>query len=297
MKINRLDIQIRDPFILPVPEEGLYYLFGTTDPDPWKSAGIGFNAYKSIDLENWEGPFCAFRPEKDFWATRNFWAPEVHRYGGFYYMFASFVAEGQRRGTQILRSTYPAGPYLPHSEGPVTPRDWACLDGTLYSDEKGDPWIVFCHEWVQVHDGEICAMRLAPDLTRSIGEPLLLFKGSAAMWTKSLPRRDGSSIVDARVTDGPFIYKTAKGGLVLLWSSLSPAGYALGAAISESGSLSGPWVQEARPVIDIDGGHGMVFQSFDGKLYIAYHKPNNTPMERFHYLELLESDNSLILAK
>ncbi|MBN2001914.1 MAG: family 43 glycosylhydrolase [Anaerolineae bacterium] len=293
MSINRLDIQIRDPFVLPVPEEKLYYLFGTTDPDPWKGAGVGFDTYQSADLETWEGPLCAFRPEKGFWATRNFWAPEVHRYGGFYYMFASFIAPERRRGTQILRSAHPGGPYLPHSDGPVTPKDWACLDGTLYVDEEGAPWIVFCHEWVQVHDGEICALRLAPDLAQSIGEPRLLFKGSAAAWTKSLPRRDGSGIVDARVTDGPFAHKTAKGGLILLWSSLSPAGYALGAAVSESGSLFGPWVQEEKPLVDVDGGHGMVFQSFDGRLYLTYHKPNNTPMERFHYVELLERGNSL----
>jgi hypothetical protein len=30
------DIQIRDPFILPRPSQGMYYLFGTTDLDPWK---------------------------------------------------------------------------------------------------------------------------------------------------------------------------------------------------------------------------------------------------------------------
>ncbi len=81
------DIQIRDPFILPVPEEGLYYLFGTTskrpfaiEPDAWD----GFDGYRSRDLQEWEGPFPAFRPAPGFWATTQFWAPEVHRYQGRY---------------------------------------------------------------------------------------------------------------------------------------------------------------------------------------------------------------------
>lgn len=34
---------------------------------------------------------------------------------------------------------------------------WGLADGT--------PYLVFCHEWLQVKDGEMCAMPLTPDLT------------------------------------------------------------------------------------------------------------------------------------
>ena len=52
-------------------------------------------------------------------------------------MFASFKAAGVCRGTQILVADHPKGPFVPHSDGPVTPRDWECLDGTLYVDPGG----------------------------------------------------------------------------------------------------------------------------------------------------------------
>ena len=80
-------------------------------------------------------------------------------------MFVSFKADGVMRGTQILKAESPMGPFLVHSDGPVTPRDWSCLDSTLYV-EDGVPYMVFCHEWSQpgVDDGEMCVIPLTDDL-------------------------------------------------------------------------------------------------------------------------------------
>jgi arabinan endo-1,5-alpha-L-arabinosidase len=287
--VKSSEIQMRDPFVAVSPGEGKYYLFGTTDPDPWKSPGIGFDAYASADLVNWEGPFPAFRPEPGFWGRKNFWAPEAHAYRGGHYLFASFIAEGRRRGTHVLSSKKIMGPYAPHSEGPVTPPAWECLDGTLHADASGTPWMVFCHEWVQAVDGEVCAVRLSDDLKRAEGDPILLFRASEAPWTAPLERRDGSGKKDARVTDGPFLHRTRSGILLMLWSSLSAKGYAMGVARS-SGGVLGPWSQDERPIVDGGGGHGMVFRGLDGVLRISYHRPNDTPLERPVFMEAEETD-------
>ena len=69
--LKREKIQIRDPYIL--VHDGMYYLYGTTDKNCWSDKGTGFDSYKSKDLENWEGPFTAFKPSEDFWADRHFW--------------------------------------------------------------------------------------------------------------------------------------------------------------------------------------------------------------------------------
>lgn len=62
------------------------------------------------------------------------------------------------------------------------------LDGTLYVDPSGQPWMVYAHEWLQTVDGTMEAIRLAPDLTRTIGDPVLLFKASDASWlTEQIP--------------------------------------------------------------------------------------------------------------
>lgn len=287
MQLTKADIQMRDPFVLRQDEEGYYYLYGTTDPDPWKSKGVGFDVYRSRDLNVWEGPFPAFRPEPDFWAERNFWAPEVHAYKGKYYMFATFIADGVRRGTQILAADHPLGPFVPHSEGPVTPSDWECLDGTLFVDEQGTPWIVFCHEWVQIGNGTVCALQLTPELSRTVGEPMLLFSAQDAAWVD--PVRNGAGYV----TDGPFAYRCENGQLLMLWSSFRQGRYAQAIARSASGSIAGPWSHEPSPLYENDGGHGMIVRTFDNRLLLALHRPNRTPDERPVFIELKEEDGRL----
>jgi beta-xylosidase len=284
--MNVADIQIRDPFVF--IQDGVYYLFGSTDKDIWKAPGVGFDVYKSGgSLSEWDGPYPAFRPPENFWSAKNFWAPEVYIYGGAYYMFATFLPkDGGHRGTAVLKSDNVMGSFVPWSDGPVTPHDWECLDGTFYVDADGKPWMIFCHEWQQVGDGQICAVRLSGDLRTTVGEPTLLFRASEAPWSAPLKNRAPGSYV----TDGPNLYRCANGTLLMLWSSFGEdGGYCIGVARSESGCLLGPWVQEEQALYAADGGHGMLFHGLDGKLYLAIHTPNKTPDERAIFVELVET--------
>lgn len=285
------DIPIRDPFVVPVAAERRYYLFGTSVPEAWAAPATGLDYYTSSDLRHWEGPFPAFRPPAGFWSDRNYWAPEVHAYRGRYYLFASFKAEGVCRGTQILAADGPGGPFVPISDGPVTPRDWESLDGTLYVDANGQPWIVFCHEWVQVGDGEICALRLSDDLTAAIEPPHLLFRASEAPWVREINSKGRRGYV----TDGPWLHRLASGDLLMLWSSFSAGGYTVGVARSASGDILGPWQQLPEPLYADDGGHCMVFRDFDGQLWLSLHRPNGSPNERPLFLPLREGETSLQL--
>lgn len=287
--LKNADIHIRDPFVLPIAAEQQYYLYGTTGSEAWTNAATGVDYYTSSDLQNWEGPFPAFRPPAGFWADRNFWAPEVHLYRGRYYMFASFKAEGARRGTQILAADGPQGPFVPLSDQPVTPRDWECLDGTLYVDASNQPWIVFCHEWVQVGDGEICAMRLSDDLVSAVDAPQVLFRASEAPWAHELNSKGRKGYV----TDGPWMHRLSSGELLMLWSSFGTGGYTVGIARSASGDILGPWQQLPDPLYVGDGGHCMVFRTFDGQLHLAYHRPNPTPDERPYFVPLREHQSFL----
>jgi arabinan endo-1,5-alpha-L-arabinosidase len=286
------DIHMRDPYILPLPQEGRYLLFGSTDINIWSGPGLGFDCYQSRDLENWHGPIPVFRPPADFWSNTQFWAPECHPWQGRYYLFASFALDGRQRGTQILSAERPEGPYSPQSDWPVTPRDWECLDGTLHVDAQGRPWMVFCHEWVQVEDGEMCAMPLSADLRQAAGEPTRLFRASEATWSKPFEARERQN---NWVTDGPFLHRLADGRLLMLWSTLGYEGYAMGYAISDSGGILGPWRQSSQPLYGKDGGHGMLFRDFDGRLQMTLHHPNQTPDERPMWLEVLERDGRLAL--
>ncbi|MDR1109076.1 MAG: glycoside hydrolase family 43 protein [Spirochaetaceae bacterium] len=302
------DIQIRDPFV--VQEDGVYYLFGSTDKNIWKGAGAGFDVYVSAggtvpeSLARFEGPFPVFRPSANFWSVTNFWAPEVHRHNGFYFMFATFKPRQGRRGTAILKSSSGImGPYEPWSQnaagepGPVTPAEWECLDGTFFT-EQGKPYMVFCHEWQQVKDGEINLIPLTGDLRQAsvfpdgTREPRLLFRASEAPWAHELQGRAPGSYV----TDGPFMHRTQKGALLMLWSSFGKTGsYNIGTALSQDGTLRGPWTPSDKPLYSADGGHGMIFRGREGTLYLAIHRPNKTPFERPVFIPVTEEGKTLVL--
>jgi beta-xylosidase len=292
------EICIRDPFVLPVAESQTYYLYGTTDLDPYKG-GVGFDTYRSRDLVEWEGPIPAFRATADFWGKLQFWAPEVHAYQGRYYMFATFNPGKSYRGTGVLASDKPEGPFTPRANSAITPPHWQCLDGTLHIDAKGEPWIVFCHEWCQIRNGAIVAQRLSTDLRQAIGTPVHLFSATDAPWVRALNEKECAEWsvgpFSAYVTDGPFLHRTASGTLLMLWSSFGPEGYAMGIARSESGRVEGPWVQEKEPIWKEDGGHGMIFRAFDGKLFLTLHQPNNSPNERAVFRELIEDGGTVRL--
>lgn len=289
--MKREEIQIRDPFVLALEENRTYYLYGTTDKNCWSDKGQGFESYKSKDLQEWEGPFPAFAPDIDFWADRHFWAPEVYAYRGRFFMFASFKAPDKCRGTQVLVSDTPDGRFVPYSDGPVTPTEWECLDGTLYIDRTGNPWMIFCREWKQVDDGEMWAVRLRDDLRCTQGEPVLLFRASEAPWVKGSQREDKT----VYVTDGPYMYRTEKGSLLMIWSSGSEYGYAVGIARSDNGEITGKWRHEAAPLFRENGGHGMLFKDFEGRLLVSLHSPNHTPCERPCFFAAEEKNDTLIL--
>ena len=201
-------------------------------------------------------------------------------------MFASFKAENVCRGTQILVADSPLGPFLPHSSTPVTPSDWECLDGTLHVDNEGKPWMVFSHEWVQVGDGEICAIPLREDLSAAAGEPVRLFTASQAPWTIELNSKGRKGYV----TDGPWMHYLPDGELLILWSSHGESGYSIGIARSKSGKITGPWNQDKEPLYAKDGGHCMTFRDFNGALWVSFHHPDGYPNERPKFIPFLEDD-------
>ena len=274
------DIYLRDPCVL--VEKGVYYLYGTMGLYSWEG-GCGFDVYVSRDLKEWSEPIPVFRPDAEFWADKNFWAPEVYKYHDSFIMLASFYKEGAMRATQILKADSPLGPFVPITPGPQTPSDWMCLDGTLHVDEQGKPWMVFCHEWLQVTDGEICALPLTEDLKEAAGEPVKLFTASQAAWTISGKQGE-------YVTDGPFLYRKPDGELLMLWSSFGSKGYSLAIAHSQSGTVLGPWINEKKPLFSCNGGHGMLFHDLQGTLFLSLHQPD-TPygQERPVFIPVKES--------
>lgn len=280
MKCN--EINIRDPFIL--FENGIYYMYGSRAKNFAVKSG-GFDVYTSTDLVEWSSPHECFNSIEHNMNQGANWAPEVHKYNGKYYMFATFVQRNNLRGTYILRADSPLGPFSPYSEGAVTPNEWECLDGTFYVGQDNKPYIVFCHEHTQIIDGTICFARLSQDLTGIEGEIVTLFSASSCPYIDSLESNGHY------VTDGPFLYRTKSGELFMIWSSFIKNQYAELLVRFEGGEL-GTNITHLPPIMDNDGGHGMVFKQGE-KLKFVFHSPNTSGEEKPCFIELEDKGESI----
>lgn len=270
--IQTADLHIRDPFIVVDRKEECYYLIA---PKSSGQKSSNLYAYKSLDLKRWKDVAYLYRMDADYLEVNDFWAPDFYEYKGNYYCFVTISGDNFKRGTTILKGgaspidTYK--PLFPKEHPNVTPADWNSLDGSLYIDDMGTPWMIFSHEWIDVMDGEMWALKLKEDLSGAVGEPVKLFSASQSRWAGT-----GEEVY---TTDAPFIWKDEMSGhLIMLWSSHigSPEDkvYCIGQAISKTGKLEGPWEHDPVPIYSSDGGHAMVFKDLQGKLKIAFHSPN-----------------------
>jgi len=274
--------QLRDPCI--VVENGTYYAYGT-----------GWHCFKN-DSGSLAGRFtdlgvCVEIPGD---ADTNFWAPEVHRYNGKFYMFTTYKSKTTgHRGCSIFVSDKPEGPFREITDGHATPKDWDSIDGTFYVDEDGQPWMIFVHEWTSTDDGcgRMAAAKLSEDLTRFVSEPLELFRADDPAWATG------------KVTDGCWMVRLTTGELLMLWSNWDSAGYCVGIARSDNGRVDGKWSQDKALLYskamtgDYDGGHGMLFTDTDGQTYLSIHSPNSATETRKEvpiFIPVKERDGTLV---
>ncbi len=271
-------IPLRDPFVLIEGENT--YLYASD----WLVCRI-------VDGVLTESRPCVIDPP-DFLCDR--WAPEVHKVDGSFYMFTTYRAkETGKRGCAVFSSATPEGPFVLHSEGTVTPGDRCSIDGTLYTDEEGERWLVYVDEWVDKEDGvgRMCCAKLSRDLKRLASAPIELFRADDAPWCAHV------------VTDGPFLYRTRGGKLLMIWSNFAVDGYCVGVAKSENGQITGPWKQSGTGLFSRsmtgkhDGGHGMLFRDPTGALWLSLHSPNSATEDRVEtpvLIPLREENDTLV---
>ncbi len=275
--------QLRDPCIL--VEDGVYYAYGTR----W----IAFKNTSGDLRGEWEELGVVAQIPKN--AETNYWAPEVHKYNGAYYMFTTYRSSVTgHRGCTIMKSDSPEGPFVEITNGHITPSDWDSIDGTFYVDPDGQPWMVFVHEWTSTDDGigRMAAAKLSDDLTHFISEPVELFRADDPSWSK------------AQVTDGCWMYRTEDGQLLMLWSNSDSAGYCVGIARSADGRVDGTWTQDKDLLysknmagMKYDGGHGMLFYDTDGQMYLSIHSPNRGGQDRLEtpvFIPVREENGTIV---
>jgi len=301
-EIKKSDIRIRDPFVFLDKKTGTYYMPSNLYNGFDKNAPKGLKMYSSKDLKVWKDLGVCYTPPAYHWGQSLFWAPDMIERNGKYYILVTMgcnrpIGKSSQnpnediffKGCAALVADKPEGPYKPVSDSPLTPKDWASIDGTVY-DDGNKLWFIYCHEWIQTGDGEIIAQEISGDLSKLIGEPKLLFKASQAPWTKRLNPKKVSYVTDAGV-----INKLDDGTLIMTWSCFSKKGYAIGLAVSLDGKVDGKWHHYPFPINDDDGGHAMLFKDKSGNLKISYHAPNSGKRERMQLRPFIWKNGSAFL--
>jgi len=180
-------------------------------------------------------------------------------------------------------------PLLPAAEARYRADIWIRDPFILPVAETQTYYMVFCHEWVQIKDGTMELVQLKDDLSGVVGEPKTLFRASEAKWARPM-----FFAKDSYVTDGPFLYRTKTGRLLMIWSSFGEKHtYTVGISYSTTGKVAGPWKQSDEPLLAIDGGHGMIFKTFDGRLVMPIHQPNQGGTIRARLFELEDVGETL----
>ncbi|MFT3702708.1 MAG: glycoside hydrolase family 43 protein [Agriterribacter sp.] len=298
---NPLPVKLGDPYIL--TDNGVYYLYGTGSRN-------GFPGYKSTDLVHWEsiGQVYTADPQKSF-ATDAFWAPEVYKVNGKYYMFYS----GQWRDNPtnelenfrigIAVADKPEGPFTDFSDKPVFDPGYPIIDADVFFDTDGRIYLYYsrcCYKhaveselatmakekgwYKEIEESWVYGVELKKDFSGVIGKPVMLLRPPVSIKDKQAEwesRSVTSQEVNRRWTEGSVTFR--KGDTYyIMYSANNFAGqnYAVGYGVSKS--PLGPFTKATNnPVLEkntgkggnVTGtGHNNIIYSPDGKeMFCVYH--------------------------
>ena len=249
-------IRLADPTIF--ADKGRYYLYGT-------SGNQGFLVYESSDLVRWKGPVGKSKgyalSKGDSFGRSGFWAPQVFRYRGIYYM--AYTADEQ---IAIASSDSPLGPFKQNEIRPLSGIGKQ-IDPFIFFDTDGKAYLYH----VKLKEGnKIFISEMESNLTDII-------KGTENECITATENWENTAFSSWSVTEGPTVLKV-NSVYYMLYSAndFRSKDYAVGYATSDS--AKGPWKKhKANPLISRANfnrngtGHGDVFTDASGQLMYVMH--------------------------
>ena len=250
-------VTLADPYIL--LDGDTYYAYGTGDAD-------GIAVWTSKNLKEWTRQKELALHKQNTSETRWFWAPEVYKKNGLYYMYYS-----ANEHLYVATAKQPTGPFRQIGECMTKAMlgDEKCIDSSVFTDDNGQAWLFF----VRFTDGNCIWMcQLEDDLITLKAETLSKCINVSQAWEDKL----------GRVNEGPFILKY--GGIYYLTYSGNDfrsqdyaVGYAMTRTLKPANGSAPTWSKYGgnpivRRVEDLVGtGHHSFFTDKEGRLRIVFH--------------------------
>ena len=259
---NRTILTEADPTIFR-DDDGTYYLYGTG-----ANSSMGFMTYQSADLQEWSGPVGA---DNGYCLTKNtsfgnggFWAPQVVRRNGVYYMF--YTADEQ---IAVATATSAAGPFT-QSEKRMIDAPCKTIDPFVLFDNDGKAYLYH----VRLQDGNrIFVAELTDDLMGIKEETAKECITATLAWenTENAPWSVTEGPTVLHIDDTYYMFYSA--------NDFRNIDYAVG--VAKAKSPFGPWEKSDKPIIHRTNigyygtGHGDVFKDAKGQWQYVFHTHNS----------------------
>lgn len=249
-------VYLADPTIF--SDKGKFYMYGTGNSN-------GFMVHESADAKSWRLPDdstkrFAFK-KGDSYGTSGFWAPQVFKYRGSYYM--AYTANEQ---IAIAMAASPAGPFKQEQLVAIS-GSGKQIDPFVFFDPGGKVYLYH----VKLQNGNrIFVSEMKPDLSDVI-------PGTEKECIASTKGWENTANAEWPVAEGPTVLKH-NNTYYLIYSSndFRNKDYAVGYATSAS--PTGPWKKyTGNPIISRHtvgqngAGHGDVFYDKAGKMFYVLH--------------------------
>lgn len=264
---------IGDPFVLYDEASGKYYMYCT---------GGKFRCWSSDTFKSWTELGDAYTVTEKSFGTQNYWAPEVYKWNGAYYMVysaarkveGSLSSTGLRHSIGLAKADTPAGPFTDVYDHPLFAPDYSVIDASLLFDDDGKIYLYYARDCSEnVVNGkktsQVYGIELAADLSGTVGDPVLLATPTSAWELKS-----GSTVWN----EGPCVFKQ-NGIYYLLFTANYYASAAYSVGYATASSPLGTYKKAVEnPILIGDGkntsgtGHCSVTHSPDfSEMYLVYH--------------------------
>lgn len=268
------DAYVADPFVL--PHDGGYYLFGTTGST---SPDRQFAVLHSPDLLTWTSlPGALHRPDPAL--GDEFWAPEVVRANGRWWMYYSVGHGDTGHHIRVALADHPAGPY--DDLGIVlTPDERFAIDPHPFQDTDGTWYLYFARD-VLDHERAGTHLAVAPlhEMTRLDGPTTTVLAPSADWQVYARDRHMYGNVYDWHTLEGPAVLKR-HGRYWLTFSGGAWTGpdYQVSWAVADD--PLGPWQTDSAaghqllatdvPSGLIGPGHNSLCTDLEGRDVIVFH--------------------------